>query len=193
MKRSFLGLFTASLVVAASIAPLQASAVVRTISTTGLSSPFALNPSTDVLNLNAGSVTTEASSFVFQSGSYQVGDSGSLLGAFDFNISEQITIDGVTKSVLLSVKNIVGSVADTLTISMLDPIFFAGPNVFFQVQRYVSPSLITGASSNFNLSANLTPQAAPQPPAEVPEPASLALMLGGIAVMGSLAVKRRKL
>lgn len=195
MKRSISMLAATLALATAALAPIQASAVVYNVSTTGLVAPFTLSPSADVLTLNSGSVSTEAPSFAFQSGRYSVGDSGSLLGAFDFDITEQITINGVTKAILLSVKNIVGSVADTLTISMADSVFFAGPNVSFQVQQYVSPSLTTGASANFSLIASLTPQtvAVPEMPAEVPEPASLALMLGGVLAMGSLAVKRSKL
>ena len=170
---------------AISIAPMTASADYL-VSTPGIATQL-LAPSADTLTLNSGLVTTPLGNFNLQPGIFLVGDSGMLSGTFSYTFNENITIDGDTKIVPISVQLVVTNPTqenlDTLSIlTSASPVFFAGPNVDLTILSHVSPGLGVGGSDNFTLTANLSQH--------VPEPSTFALLSLGIAGLGF--GKRRK-
>lgn len=161
--------------------PLVASAS-YVVSTPGIGTQ-ALGPSADTLTLNAGNATTPLGAFDLQTGSFVVGDSGSLSDNFNYTFNMMVTIDGNTEVVPISVDLSVTTTLDTLAIlSSTSTVFFAGPNVDFKVLSHAPLGIdVVGGVANFALQGQLTEH--------VPEPGTLALV--GVALWG-VAISRRR-
>ena len=145
-----------------------------------------MSPSSDTLTLSAGSTTTPLGIFDLQPATFFVGDSGFLSGTFPYTFNENVTINGDTQTVPISVSLVVTNPnqanLDTLAIlASTSPIFFAGPGVDLTIQSYATSGYGVGGQENFMLTANLAQH--------VPEPGSLALF--GLGLL-SLVIKRRK-
>lgn len=195
----FKSLIASALVAAAAVA-LPAGAY--EIQASGLSD-FALAPSADRVTINAGTATTaNLGSFLLQTGNYFVGNSGFLSGTFNYNVNQEITIDGQSLIVPFALSNRVSNPdqdnTDSLTISQVDPVFFSDANVFFNISTYQSPNVgVIGQNTPFSLSGFLAAgpviDVPPEQPVtgEIPEPSSMALMLAGSLGLMGFASRRR--
>ena len=143
--------------------------------------PVALGPSADTFSLNSLTTTTSAlPGTLLQTGIFQVGDSGSLDGTFNFNFVDNIIIDGTTKAVQIFGSDHITPAADTLTI------FPTGP-ISIGANTYSLRGFSLTAENIANYSANLT---ADVTHSTTPEPASLALMGTGALLTAFIARRR---
>ena len=182
----FRSVFALSLFAALSVFPLLSSAS-YVLSTPGIGNQ-ALTPSVDTLTLNTSTGTASLGVFNLQSGVFFVGDSGYLSGTFPYTFNENVTIDGDTEIVPVSVSLVVTNPTqanlDTLQIlASSSSVFFSGPGVYFTINSYQSPGLGVNGSADFTLTANLTQAQS------VPEPATLGLVTAALA---GLAIARRR-
>ncbi len=137
-----------------------------------------LGPSADSFSLDA--LSTAGSSVVTQTGTFLIGDSGNLVGTFDFSFIDQVTVNGVTQALTLNGQDDVTLAYDTLSI------FASGPMPVGNATWSLRPFSITGYNIqpyNIALTADVGSSLAP-------EPAGLAL-LGTGALATALSVRRR--
>lgn len=139
-----------------------------------------MSPSADTLTLGASSVTTAAlGMFNLQNGVFTVGNSGALTGTFNFNINENVTINGETHALVLSAEDIVGINNDTVMIFPSSPLVFSSSNV--ALTTLLLSLATTAQTNNFTLEGKLN---------TVPEPSTLGLL--GTALAGlAIALRRR--
>lgn len=143
---------------------------------------FTLNPSADSLGLNGQATTIDPSSggsFVFQTGTFSVGDSGSLIQDVPFSFQEQITIGNVTNLVTISGDDDITWDWDTLQINGTGPIAFG--QYTFALQPFTISDDVVGDADPVTLDATVTP-----------EPGALLLVGTGLAGWGLAAVRKAR-
>ena len=154
----------------------------------------ALNPSSDTIKLDANNTSAGLGDFNLQSGLYFVGDSGWENDVLSYSFSENVTIDGQTQAINVTMQNTVrnptGPNTDFLTIFSSPAVYFSGAGVDFTTGGYVSDAHYVGGSSKFSLTADLSrPELFSVPQQSVPEPMTLALF--GVGLLGLVALRRR--
>lgn len=145
-------------------------------------SQFALNPSADSLGFDAQTTTIDPSSgapFVFQTGTFNLGDSGSLIQDVAFSFQEQITIGNITKLVTISGDDDITWDWDTLTINGTGPIAFG--DYTLAIQPFTISDNTVGDADQVVLDATVTP-----------EPGALLLVGTGLAGWGLVAVRKAR-
>ena len=161
-----------------------ASAAPITLTTTSVPS-FALAPSADTLELDGGSVTFDPASsapFVFQTGVFQIGDSGDLVQNIPFSAQETVTIDGVTQMVTISGEDDITTSWDTLQIYESGPIAFG--NYLLTIAPFTIADSQVGDNDPIALDGSVV--------AVTPEPESLVLLGTGVAGFAAVAVRRMR-
>jgi hypothetical protein len=139
-----------------------------------------LNPDNHTYNLPHGVLTVVA----LQPGVFHVGNSPGLVALLSFTISESITINGDTRTVMFPGTNDVTLAVDTLS-------FQAGPPVVFStaiLTPQAQPNIASGAAfsdNNFTFMVGITPTGT-----AIPEPSSLAL--AALGVLGLVAMRRKR-
>ncbi len=145
-------------------------------------SQFTLAPSADALAFNGQTTTIDPSSgasFVFQTGSFSVGDSGWLIQDVPFSFQEQITIGDVTNLVTISGDDDITWSADTLQIDGTGPIAFG--NYTFALQPFTISDGGVGDVDPVTLDATVTP-----------EPGALLLVGTGLAGWALTAARKAR-
>jgi hypothetical protein len=153
-----------------------------TVSASALS-PVSLTPSADSVSLDASSASFTGNGSFTQTGTFFVGDSGSLVGTYLTSLTDSITINGITQGVTLNVTDVVNQDVDYFTLVQAAPASFG--DLSFSFDNYTSPSLPANSSSPITLTGTITPTAA------TPEPSSLLLV--GSGIFGVAATVRRRL
>lgn len=165
------------------IPPLSYQAFADPINISSSSVPsFVIQPSSDTISLNDGSVTLDsasASHFVFQTGDFYIGDSPIPDQVISFSLQDTVTINGVTQTFTIYGQNDVTNSYDYLTIFAGAPIIFG--NEIFTLQPFDAPVFGPGGDVPVYLVASVTP---------VPEPGSI-LLLGTGLVAGAVAIAAR--
>jgi PEP-CTERM motif len=150
-----------------------------------------ITPSADYVTLSAAgptgnTVPSNVPTVVnIQAGTFFVGNSPDVMGNYSVSLTENITINGVTRSVMISGTDAVTTTSDVLTLNATTPISFG--NVLFNTLAYTSPALGVNQSVNFTLQGQVT-----STPVSVPEPStSLAVGFAALAALGVWARRRR--
>ncbi len=137
-----------------------------------------LGPSADTFSLDSSS--SSMAPVVSQSGTFNVGDSGNLVGTFSFSFIDNVTIDGTTEALSLYGQDDVTLAADTLSI------FASGPIPIGDATWSLRPFTITAG----NIQPYAVQLIADVAPSSTPEPAGL-FLLGTGALVTAFSIRRR--
>jgi hypothetical protein len=171
---------TPALLVFSFVAASPAAAAPVTIVSGGVG-PQTIAPSNDVITLDAGTASlSTGSGGGFQKGDLLIGNSPIPDQNISFTLSDTLTINGVTKTIVINAVDEVTTGPDTLVISAGAPTQFG--NVVFTLDALtVAGNGTVGQDIAFTLKDDL---------AAVPEPGTLALF--GTALVGLGMMRRRK-
>ena len=124
---------------------------------------------------------TSTAPFLLQSGTFQIGDSGSLVENVPFSAAETITLAGVTQTITIFGEDDVTSAYDTLLI------YGSGPIWFGQYALTIAPFTISdewvGDQDAVALEGSIS---------QTPEPGSLLLLGTGVVGFGAVMVQRMR-
>jgi hypothetical protein len=142
---------------------------------------FPLTPSVDTLSLDSSSQTVSVPGTFTQTGTFSVGDSGSLAQDTPFTFTDSVTVNGITENLVFTGDDNVTTSTDVLTIDALGPINFGDDTLSFA--GFTSAPLGVNQSQTVELNATVS--------AATPEPSSFALL--GTGLLGVAGIIRRKL
>ncbi len=144
-----------------------------------------LSPSADTFTFNDATGSGPAGRFGFQTGHYFVGDSGQLQETDIFSATENVTINGQTLAVTINYQNAVSNPAngnlDVLTVLGSEETFFRAAGVSLTVLSAQTGGHDVSGIEDIQINALL---------ADIPEPASIALLGAGLVGLGMMRRKR---
>ena len=143
---------------------------------------FTLAPSADSLAFDMTTTMFDpnsGASFLFQTGTFWIGNSGSLIQDVPFSFQEQITIGDVTNLVTISGDDNITTDWDTLQINGTGPIAFGAYTL--TVQPFTISDDMVGDADPVTLDATVTP-----------EPGALLLVGTGLAGWGVTVARKAR-
>jgi hypothetical protein len=186
MKRSRTAAWAAVVMAGMLGATGRVEAGLITVSADGVG-PVTIIPSSDTITLNASGPTTYnvTNSLLInvQGGTLFIGNSQIPNQVVPFSLTENITINGQTKSLTLTGTDNVTSSQDIVTINAGPTLFFSGASVTFKTQQVSVSGTLVGQQVPFTLQANIT---------AAPEPGTIAMAASALPVGLVVWMRRRR-
>jgi hypothetical protein len=147
----------------------------------GAVTTFTIDPASDTLGFGSSSETVFSNGVFTQTGTFYVGNSDIPNQTIPFTFNDQLTVDGVTKTLTFTGEDVVTTGPDDLTINALGPVNFGNLILNFG-------AVTVDGNGTVGQSLPVTLDGRAESP--TPEPASIAFLATGMLGMALIAGKK---